>query len=165
MLRLSNYSFFLCFSTGLISAAKPDYISDIRPILSDKCYKCHGPDANTRKAKLRLDQRTSIPKVGSEELLHRVLSEDSDEQMPPPDSGLILSAQEKDTLQQWIEAGLPWPEDDRHWPSSHHSAQNYLRLPLTGISETQLTYLHTSNSNLRINYRQRRQTRPLYFAA
>ncbi|MEK9984763.1 MAG: DUF1549 domain-containing protein, partial [Opitutae bacterium] len=93
----------------------PDYISDIRPILSDKCYKCHGPDANTRKAKLRLDQQTSILKVGSEELLHRILSEDLDEQMPPPDSGLILSAQEKDTLQQWIEAGLPWPEDDRHW--------------------------------------------------
>ena len=115
MLRLSYYSFFLCFSTGLISAAKPDYISDIRPILSDKCYKCHGPDANTRKAKLRLDQRTSILKVGSEELLHRVLSEDLEEQMPPPDSGLTLSVQEKDTLQQWIEAGLPWPEDDRHW--------------------------------------------------
>ena len=115
MLRLSYYSFFLSIWAGLISAAKPDYISDIRPILSDKCYKCHGPDANTRKAKLRLDQRTSILKVGSEELLHRVLSEDLDEQMPPPDSGLTLSVQEKDTLQQWIEAGLPWPEDDRHW--------------------------------------------------
>ena len=115
MLRLSYYSFFLSIWAGLISAAKPDYISDIRPILSDKCYKCHGPDANTRKAKLRLDQRTSILKVGSEELLHRVLSEDLEEQMPPPDSGLTLSVQEKDTLQQWIEAGLPWPEDDRHW--------------------------------------------------
>ena len=115
MLRLSYYSFFLSIWAGLISAAKPDYISDIRPILSDKCYKCHGPDANTRKAKLRLDQQTSILKVGSEELLHRILSKDLDEQMPPPDSGLILSAQEKDTLQQWIEAGLPWPEDDRHW--------------------------------------------------
>src|SRR5260370_32636452 len=70
-----------------------DYTRDIRPILADKCYACHGPDAAKRKAKLRLDQRDIAVKVAikpgdaaNSALLQRVSSKDAYEMMPPPES-------------------------------------------------------------------------------
>src|SRR3954467_11343981 len=79
-------------STGGVSAADdaPRFNRDIRPILADKCYACHGPDSGTRKADLRLDTEAgsheSAIAVGdpdSSELVRRVSSEDSEERMPP----------------------------------------------------------------------------------
>ena len=84
---------------------KLSFNRDIRPILADKCFKCHGPDARQRKAKLRLDNERDakapagsgsaaiVPgKIDESELYARITSEDADERMPPPNSGKSLSA-------------------------------------------------------------------------
>ena len=88
-----------------------DYNYHVKPILADRCYACHGPDENTRKAGLRLDveqeayaslasgNHAIIPsKPYQSSLIHRILSEDSEIIMPPPDSKLTLSAEEKAVL-------------------------------------------------------------------
>ena len=87
---------------------------DIRPILSEHCFACHGPDSNTRKAKLRLDEMESATKLRDGEkvvfpgnpgvsiLMHRILSEDPDEIMPPTKTKRRLSDEQKKILGQWI---------------------------------------------------------------
>ena len=106
-------------------AAEVDFNRDVRPILSDKCFHCHGPDEQGRKAKLRLDTREGalrerdgarviLPGRGAEsELLLRVLSPHADEVMPPPEAKIgRLTPAEIDTLRRWIDAGAPYQE---HW--------------------------------------------------
>ena len=106
-------------------AGKISFDRDVRPILSNHCWKCHGPDAKERKAGLRLDQLDSamkpsesgktavIPnKPEDSELLRRVLSSDSDEQMPPASENKPLSAAQKETLKRWIEQGATF---EQHW--------------------------------------------------
>ena len=107
------------FSCAVAVADTPvNFNSDVRPILSDKCFKCHGPDENTRKADLRLDHLEEASHLlsqddpASSELLRRIHSKDSDEQMPPPESKLELSQQEMDALTRWIKSGAPYA---RHW--------------------------------------------------
>src|SRR5580693_3338283 len=92
---------------------------DIRPILSDRCFKCHGPDKNSRKANLRLDMGESayaqskksdgcpiVPGKPEESLVcRRIFSTDADEIMPPPDWNLKLSAAEKEKIKLWIAQG------------------------------------------------------------
>ncbi len=94
---------------------------DVRPILSDKCFFCHGPDAKKREADLRLDDRSVAIKAGAivagkpaeSELVRRILSTDADERMPPPASKLDrLTEQEVATLRRWIEQGA---EYENHW--------------------------------------------------
>jgi hypothetical protein len=98
---------------------------DIRPILSDNCYACHGPDNNARKAKLRLDTKEGIfektPKrepavvpgdLAKSELWQRVTATDEDNVMPPPDSHKVLKPEQKELLKKWIMAGAPW---EGHW--------------------------------------------------
>jgi len=101
---------------------KVDFNREIRPILSDKCFFCHGPDKEHRKAKLRLDLEDSaknpkhkaiVPgKPQSSELVYRITTGDQDEVMPPPDSGKSLTDEEKRLLSQWIKEGANWSE---HW--------------------------------------------------
>ena len=102
----------------------PDFTRDIRPILADKCFACHGPDANTREAKLRLDTlegaieerndvRAIVPgDLDNSEAWLRILSQDPDEVMPPPDSHKKLSAADKGLLKEWILQGAVYEE---HW--------------------------------------------------
>jgi hypothetical protein len=102
-----------------------DYNRQIRPILSDRCYKCHGPDAAERKGGLRLDlrdaamapadsgERAIVPgKPDESELLKRIHADDADVQMPPPASNKKLTADEKDLLRRWIAAGADFQQ---HW--------------------------------------------------
>ncbi|MDB9873217.1 hypothetical protein OAC55_01485 [Flavobacteriaceae bacterium] len=102
-----------------------DFNYHIKPILSDRCFKCHGPDENTRKAGLRLDIETiafaklesgkkafSKSNLYGSESAHRIISTDPETQMPPPESNLKLSAREKAFLLKWIEQGAEWKE---HW--------------------------------------------------
>ena len=102
-----------------------DFNYHIKPILSDRCFKCHGPDENTRKAGLRLDVETlafaklasgnsafSKGSVYGSEAAHRIVSTDLDVQMPPPDSNLRLSDREKAMFLKWIDQGAKWKE---HW--------------------------------------------------
>ncbi|HEX3602308.1 MAG TPA: DUF1553 domain-containing protein [Lacipirellulaceae bacterium] len=95
------------------------YGRDIGPILSDKCFRCHGPDAETRQADLRLDAREGITskvvvpgKPDESEIVKRVFSNDDNERMPPPDSKLSLSAEQKELLRRWIAEGTAFTE---HW--------------------------------------------------
>jgi hypothetical protein len=99
----------------------------VKPILSDNCFACHGPDGNKRKAGLRLDveqdakaELTENPgkyaiKPGSietSELINRIVTEDPAIVMPPPDSHLKLSSDEKEILRKWIDQGAKY---ERHW--------------------------------------------------
>ncbi len=110
------------FITNLVAAEeKVTFNRDIRPILSDKCFFCHGPDSAKREADLRLDVRDVAISAGaihiaspdSSELLRRVLSDDAEIQMPPPTAKLgHLTAKEIETLKKWIEQGA---EYEGHW--------------------------------------------------
>ena len=108
----------LCLGVLPLKAAKIDFASDIRPVLSDACYNCHGPDKKARKAKLRLDDRKTAVESGvfsDGEMLARLTSTDPDERMPPPDSNRVLNAADRAKLVSWLKAGGDWPKDDRHW--------------------------------------------------
>jgi hypothetical protein len=107
-------------------AAEPvDFSRDVLPILSANCFKCHGRDASTREAKLRLDlrehallERTSgyaaiVPgKPDTSEVIVRITSKDEDERMPPADKGRALNSTEIETLREWIAQGASYTE---HW--------------------------------------------------
>ncbi len=106
---------FLC---SMASGAQLDFARDIRPVLSDACYHCHGPDANARKAKLRLHDRAAALEAGviaDGEMLRRLTSDDPDERMPPSDSNRPLRDADRAKLVEWLRAGAAWPSDDRHW--------------------------------------------------
>ncbi len=95
-----------------------DFNRDIRPILSDKCFQCHGPDENKRKAKLRLDVREEALKViepsdpGGSELMARVTHPDLEERMPPLKSHKKLNQRQIATLRTWISEGARYAP---HW--------------------------------------------------
>lgn len=95
------------------TAEDVDFNRDVRPILSDKCFFCHGPDGNTQEADLRLDSREAAEAViESGEFLNRILSDDPDVRMPPVDSKLALSANEKQILKTWVNQGAAYKQ---HW--------------------------------------------------
>ena len=100
-----------------ISASALDFAGDVRPLLSDACYHCHGPDPKARKAKLRLDDRASALASGifEGELLERLTSDDPEVRMPPPDAPRKLRKKDRAILTKWLKSGAEWPEDDRHW--------------------------------------------------
>ncbi len=103
------------------TAAEPlQYNRDVRPILADKCFQCHGPDSASRQADLRLDLREAAIESGaiepgdpdSSELIARIDSDDPDLLMPPPAVHKTLTATEKEFLKRWITEGA---EYQRHW--------------------------------------------------
>jgi len=113
------------FALGFFAgAAEIDFNREIRPILSDKCFSCHGPDAETRDADYRLDVEADakrdlggyfglLPgKAEDSEVWLRITHEDPDERMPPAKFKKTLTAEEKDTLRRWIDAGAPYA---KHW--------------------------------------------------
>ncbi|MFM8358489.1 MAG: DUF1549 domain-containing protein, partial [Verrucomicrobiota bacterium] len=120
----------LAFGTGFgrVAAAAPDgpdFIREVRPILSRHCFKCHGPDDTTRKGGLRLDDREAalrpatsgahalVPgRPEASELVRRLASADPDEVMPPPATKAVVTAAEKETLRRWILAGAGY---QAHW--------------------------------------------------
>ncbi len=109
---------------GAEAAAKVNFNRDIRPLLSNTCFTCHGPDEGSREADLRLDthagaledrggSRAVVPfKPEDSDLIARITSEDPDERMPPPDQNRQLSSDQKEMLRRWIKQGAPWA---RHW--------------------------------------------------
>jgi Protein of unknown function (DUF1549)/Planctomycete cytochrome C len=134
LVKLLHWTTFGCLVSILpIEAAEtshrqiPDTIEfnrDVRPILSDNCFYCHGPDKNTREAGLRLDtlegllsadEHASAVVPGNSadsELIRRILSSDPDEQMPPPETGKTLSQFDREILKRWIDQG---GEFQGHW--------------------------------------------------
>ena len=130
---------FCCVWEATSSASDPrvDFARQIRPILSENCFACHGFDPSSRKAELRLDEREAaliahdgqaaiVPGHSSEsEAWKRILSNDPDEQMPPPTSGKALSAGQKELLKRWIDQGAPYAP---HWAFGRVERPN---VPLT----------------------------------
>ena len=133
MSRLPSPRFLLSalFSVGMLAAATADSVNfnrDIRPILSDRCFACHGPDGEAREAKLRLDiaegpegayearKGGAAIKPGSIEessLWDRITTDDEDDVMPPPDSHKpLLTKAEQGLIKRWIEDGAPY---DAFW--------------------------------------------------
>ncbi|WP_162415876.1 PSD1 and planctomycete cytochrome C domain-containing protein [Cyclobacterium roseum] len=126
-----------------ISEKIPEQVSynfHIRPILSDNCFACHGPDANKREAGLRLDQEEGayaalkenpenhaiVPGSLRESMVFsRITSEEADQMMPPPESNLKLSERDKQLIRKWIQQGA---EYETHWafvpPKKHTPPEN-----------------------------------------
>ena len=113
----------LCISSLVSSAFGQDSIEfnrDIRPILNDACFACHGPDSASRKGELRLDQRDAAVekaaivegKPEESEMIRRILSDDPEEIMPPPELKKTLSPEQKKLLADWIKSGAQYQQ---HW--------------------------------------------------
>jgi hypothetical protein len=124
-MRITPFPFLLCFTLSGFAGEKVQFNRDVRPILSQNCFACHGFDAKTREAELRLDVRESALKraesgkyaivpgnVEKSEMWHRINSQDSDEVMPPPKHHAPLSPKQIDVLRRWIEQGA---EYQGHW--------------------------------------------------
>ena len=118
-----------CERKGLTSRKNDsiDFNLHIRPLLSDRCFKCHGPDANQRKANLRLDIRENalaalknnpdahviVPGKASEsEVFRRISSSDTSQRMPPVKSNLKLNDDEIELIRKWIDQGAKYK---KHW--------------------------------------------------
>ncbi|NNC90633.1 MAG: DUF1549 domain-containing protein, partial [Akkermansiaceae bacterium] len=110
---------------GGAACGEVSFNEDIRPILSNACFRCHGPDEEERKADLRLDTREGaladlgqgiravVPgDLDASELFFRITTDDSDDVMPPPKAGKRLTPEQVGLFRQWIEEGAPY---ERHW--------------------------------------------------
>ncbi len=122
--------FFASGTDGIAVAAEPalpdvvEFNRDVRPILSENCFVCHGPDANKRQAELRLDTEAGLfgadsktkpvvaREVGASEIIKRIVSVDPEQLMPPVDSGKKLSPRDIAILKKWVEQGASW---QGHW--------------------------------------------------
>lgn len=101
-----------------------DFGQDIRPILSQNCFTCHGPDENERKADLRLDTKEGLLAVldgrpvvvpgdsSKSELFRRITTPDEDDRMPPAKTGKTLNTEEVEKIRAWIDEGASW---EQHW--------------------------------------------------
>ena len=118
MTRQIRFTLNLFLSLGLIQSAlgqsqssdNVKFNRDIRPLLSDRCFKCHGPDKAARKADMRLDDRDSAIKAGvfdlknlpESEILARIGSDDPELVMPPPSLKKPLNQAEQSLIKQWV---------------------------------------------------------------
>lgn len=125
------FAIFFCAAFAAAQNPEPGFNRDIRPILADHCFSCHGPDRHQRKADLRLDTPDGIfgtkqspgpvqpGSLQESSLWHRLNSADPEQQMPPPGTRPPLTAQQKALLRKWIESGAGWQE---HWAFAPLSA-------------------------------------------
>ena len=128
----------LSLAGAALAAPGVDFQREVRPILSENCFQCHGPDKGTRMANLRLDTRDGafaarpngkaiVPRNTKASLLYQRVAHEQDAlRMPPAFTKKTLSAQQKDVLRRWIEQGAPWKE---HW-----SFQAPVRPPLPQVA-------------------------------
>ncbi len=117
--------FFALMSSRLLADATVDYARDVLPILSAKCYACHGPDAEARQKDLRLDRKEGVFSTDDDgvtivvaghpeksELVRRINTKDPDDVMPPADNIRKLTPAQIDTLTKWVQQGAKW---GTHW--------------------------------------------------
>ncbi|MFP6738174.1 MAG: PSD1 and planctomycete cytochrome C domain-containing protein, partial [Planctomycetota bacterium] len=158
--RQTIYLFFVILGISGSSTAAGDDVDfsrDILPLLSDNCFKCHGPDEANRKAKMRLDKHeASIEKAengrarifpgksGQSDLYSRISSDDPDERMPPPHTGKTLTKTEIELIRKWIDGGAQWaghwafespkpqkiPEPVKNW-TVNNPVDNFIHASLT----------------------------------
>ena len=119
--KFSSLALLLLGISSLAAATNEiQFNRDIRPILSENCFVCHGHDKNNRKAKLRLDDRevalereAIVPgKPDQSKLVQHIFSTDPDEIMPPPKTRKTLTAAQKELLKNWIASGAAY---EAHW--------------------------------------------------
>src|SRR5882757_7436120 len=126
--RFSAFIFLIARVCAGVTKSDPATISfnhDIRPIFSEHCYACHGPDEGKRKAGLRLDSEESALKelksgahaivpgdLKKSALIERIHSTDPDEKMPPVKSGKPLNKEQIELLTRWVQQGAKW---QNHW--------------------------------------------------
>ncbi|HEY5314917.1 MAG TPA: c-type cytochrome domain-containing protein, partial [Pirellulales bacterium] len=101
-------------------SATLEFNRDVRPILAENCFQCHGPDSASRKGDLRLDKRDAAVEAGAivpgnpktSELVNRIFSADADEVMPPAEAHKDLKPAQREVLKRWIAEGA---EYQPHW--------------------------------------------------
>lgn len=141
--------FFSVLSLSLSSAFAVDFNREVRPILAQQCFACHGMDEHGRKGKLRLDLRESalgggksgelaiIPgKPEASEIIKRLLSTDEDEQMPPPHTKKFVSEKDKAILKQWIAEGANYAA---HWAYVAPKATTNAKASIDSFIQDRLT--------------------------
>ncbi|MDB4733038.1 PSD1 and planctomycete cytochrome C domain-containing protein [Planctomicrobium sp.] len=121
---MKHLSLLMIIFSNVVYADDVQFNRDVRPILSDKCFACHGPDEKTREAELRLDEQASafadrdgsqvivVGEPAASSLIARITSTDESDRMPPPEHGKALTADEIKILQDWIQQGAKYQE---HW--------------------------------------------------
>lgn len=103
---------------GAADEAAVDFARDVRPVLANHCFQCHGPDDESRKADLRLDTQDGLHSVldtndlNASEVLARIISDDPDLMMPPAAADKPLSREQKELLGSWVKSGAEWKQ---HW--------------------------------------------------
>jgi len=120
-----NRFFFLALALAVPASAAVDFNREIRPILSDNCFKCHGPDDQHRMANLRLDLREGgayaarpkgallVPGDSAKSILYqRVSHADKNRRMPPPNAELKLNDKQIQLIKEWVDEGAKW---ETHW--------------------------------------------------
>jgi hypothetical protein len=132
---------------------------DVKPILSDKCYTCHGPDDKARKANLRLDIESGFYKSLEDnpnhyvinknspeksEILNRINSENASYVMPPPESNLKLSNKEKEVLKKWVDQGGNW---EPHWAYTKPKLPNIPEIDLENWASNEIDYFIAKKLN------------------
>ena len=134
MLRMFLITTLALLPAPLLAQKEIDFNRDVRPILSDRCFQCHGPDEEQRQADLRLDLADSeegaltVIKKGvaeESELWHRIISSDPDLVMPPPESNKApLNEAEQTTLKKWIDEGADYADFWAFVPPSRPNLEN-----------------------------------------
>lgn len=163
--RFLTFAFVAAVAQAAVPAssfAEVDFTRDIRPILSDNCFKCHGPDEVERAGGFRLDQRDSaigeadsgehpiVPGLATDsELIARITSDDESLRMPPTDTGKVLTSEQIEKLREWIDGGakyeLHWafvppvrpdlpPVRNKSWPANEIDRFVLARLEVENIS-------------------------------
>ena len=136
-----------------------DFNFDVKPILSDKCYTCHGPDDKARKANLRLDIESGFYKSLEDnpnhyvinknnpeksEILNRINSENASYVMPPPESNLKLSDREKEVLKKWVDQGGNW---EPHWAYTKPKLPNIPVIDIENWASNEIDYFIAKKLN------------------
>ena len=147
---------FIALATSPGLAGEPvSFTRDVRPILSNNCYKCHGPDDAARLSDVRLDTRDGLFSVTggitpvvprqlkASELYRRITSSDDDERMPPPESHKSLTQDEKDTLRLWIKQGAEW---EPHWSFAPIMDPSLPRVRNARWAQNDICLLYTSDA-------------------
>ncbi len=140
------------FSGRVLIPDKIDFNFHVKPILSDRCFTCHGPDESKMEGGLafytqekafaalgeKKDHYAIVPgDVQASTLIHKIFSEDPEQQMPPPASNLTLEAYEKEILKKWIEQGAEWKE---HWAFTPVREVETPEVRLQGWAKNELDY-------------------------
>ena len=151
-ISISNQTDEIVKTSSKIELTEVDFNFDVKPILSDKCYTCHGPDDKARKANLRLDIERGFYKSLEDnpnhyvinknspeksEILNRINSENASYVMPPPESNLKLSVREKEVLKKWVNQGGNW---EPHWAYTKPKLPNIPEIDLENWASNEIDY-------------------------